>query len=126
VTVGEQDVTYTANLGPVCSPRPKVSLTTAPDAQGRRIVTVATSSNPGGPANTLRSIQFTDSRLATLEVPGYPNGPAPFTSTYAPGTNHTSFAIRRASAGSLLVRFTVTDDCGTWPTFVGAGPTAGW
>jgi hypothetical protein len=126
VTVGEQDVTYTASLGPSCLPRPRVVLTTAPDASGRRIVTVTTSTNPGSVTNTLRSIHFDETRLAILQVPQYPDGPAPFTATYAPGTTHTSFAIRRTAPGSLMARFTVTDDCGAWPTFIGAGPTAGW
>jgi hypothetical protein len=26
----------------------------------------------------------------------------------------------------MMVRFTVNDDCGAWPTFIGAGATAGW
>ena len=97
-----------------------------PGPGGRRMVTVATTTNPGQPANTLRSIRFDETRRAILDVPQYPVGPAPFTSTYVPGTNHTTFAIIRNAAGPLLVRFTVTDDCGTWPTFIGAGPTAGW
>jgi hypothetical protein len=141
VTVGEQNVTYTATFGTPgqpnpptppnpppafsCSPRPQVSVTTAPGS-GRRLVTVATSTNPGAAANTLKSIRFDESRLARLDVPQYPVGPAPFTATYAAGTNHTTFAIIRTAPGPLLVRFTVTDDCGTWPTFVGAGTNAGW
>jgi hypothetical protein len=148
VTVGEQNVTYTASFGTgggppnppnppnppgpptpppasTCSPRPRVQVTTAPGS-GRRMVTVTTTSNPGAAANTLRSIRFDETRLANLDVPQYPVGPAPFTSTYVAGTNHTTFAIIRTAPGPLLVRFTVTDDCGTWPTFVGAGRTAGW
>jgi hypothetical protein len=126
VTVGEQNVGYTANLAPVCAPRPRVILTTAPAGSGRRQVTVSTSLNPGQSTNTLRTIQFDETRLAVLEVPGRPTGPAPFTVTYPNGTTQASFVIQRTSPGSLLTRFTVTDDCGPWPTFVGAGPSAGW
>jgi glucose/arabinose dehydrogenase len=136
VTVGEQNVTYTASFGTpgpptpppaplICSPRPQVWVTSVPGS-GQRLVTVGTTSNPGSAANTLKSIHFDETRRAVLAVPQYPVGPAPFTSTYVPGTNHTTFAINRTAPGALLVRFTVTDDCGSWPTFIGAGPTAGW
>lgn len=143
VTVGEQNVTYTANFGGTtsppgpptpptpppavtCSPRPPVVVTTTAGPNGRRMVRVSTTGNPGAAANTLRSIRFEQTQRAILDVPQYPVGPAPFTSTYVPGTFHTTFAIIRNAPGPLLVRFTVTDDCGTWPTFVGAGPGAGW
>jgi glucose/arabinose dehydrogenase len=150
VTVGEQDVTYTAMLGSpttpptptptpsptttpspsptpsACSPRPRVVLTIRPGPNGGRVVEVATSTNPGTTPNTLKSIQFQESTLAILDVPRYPSGPAPITATYAPGTFHTFFTIRRSAPGAMMVRFTVVDDCGAWPTFIGAGATAGW
>jgi glucose/arabinose dehydrogenase len=140
VTVGEQDVTYTATLGspsttPLptatptpapCSPHPRVVLTLRPGPNGGRVVEVATSTTPGATPNTLKSIQFTESQRAILDVPRYPSGPAPITATNVPGTFHTFFTIRRSAPGAMMVRFTVNDDCGAWPTFIGAGATAGW
>jgi hypothetical protein len=49
--------------------------------------------------------------------------------TVTPPANSSTviFSVRRAAAGqATTVRFTVTDQCGSWPTFVGGGPNAGF
>jgi hypothetical protein len=40
------------------------------------------------------------------------------------GTRQVSFTIRRLAPGAATLPFTVTDDCGNWPTFAGGGPGA--
>ena len=89
-------------------------------------MTVSTTANPSFGANALKSIRFDEIRLAQIEAPGQPASAVPFTVSYPAGTTQATFVIRRTAAGALLTQMTVTDDCGTWPTFVGAGPTAGW
>ena len=196
MTLGEQNVTYTANMGPACAPRPRVNVANVPAGPNARQVTISTTTNPGFPTNTLKSIQFHETRASTVEAPGAPASAAPLTITYPsgttqatftarrsgtgailvrftvndgcgdlglvhrqrlgdrvlggdaatrsaplgersgtvpltlgsypPGTTQVSFILRRTTAGALLARFTVADDCGTWPTFVGAGPATGW
>jgi hypothetical protein len=87
---------------------------------------VRTTANPSFGANALESIRFDELRLAQIEPPGQPASTMPFTLSYPAGAAQATFLIRRTAAGSLMARFTVTDECGSWPTFVGAGPGAGW
>ncbi|MCC7372776.1 MAG: PQQ-dependent sugar dehydrogenase [Chloroflexi bacterium] len=136
VTVGVTDVVYTATLGPTttptpppssaCAPRPRVNMATAVVGTGRLQVTVSTSSHPGFATNTLKSIQFQQATRAAYEIPGQPAGAGPYTVTYPNGTTQTTFVVQRTAAGAAMARFTVTDDCGSWPTFVGSGGSGGW
>ena len=97
-----------------------------PDGPGQRKVTVSVTSNQSSGTNTLKSVQFDEIRLAQVTVPGQPASTVPFAVTYPTGTTNGSFVVKRLTAGSLMIRLTVTDACGAWPTFVGAGPDAGW
>ncbi|MFN8636904.1 MAG: PQQ-dependent sugar dehydrogenase [Chloroflexota bacterium] len=133
VTVGQTNVTYTATYSPIvtpataCSPRPRVTVTLTPNGAGQRLVTVAVTSNAGTtPPNVLKSIQFTGISLATVQPTGGQAASTPFTLTLPANTTQTSFVVKRTAPGALMTRFTVTDNCGDWPTFVGAGPSAGW
>ncbi|MGE3272234.1 MAG: PQQ-dependent sugar dehydrogenase [Chloroflexota bacterium] len=136
VMVGTSDVVYTATIAPgttppavptsTCSPRPRVNMTTTPLGNGALQVTISTTTHAGFPTNTLKSIQFQQATLAQFEVPGKPVGPGPFTVTYPSGATQTTFVVRRTGPGSALARFNVTDDCGSWPSFVGAGQSANW
>jgi hypothetical protein len=84
-------------------------------------------SNPSFGANALEQITFDGLRLAEVDVLGEKSSVAPLTlNNYAPGTTQASFTLRRTAVGSLMGRFTVTDDCGPWSTFVGVGPGSGW
>jgi len=101
-------------------------MTTSVLGSGRLQVTITPGSNAGFAANAVKSIQFQQATLAVFEVPGQQPSPGPFTETYPNATAQTTFVVRRTGAGSVLARFTVTDNCGTWPSFVGGGPSAGW
>jgi hypothetical protein len=99
----------------------------SPAGVGQRRVTVTTTSNPSFGAHALTSIRFDELRRAEIEAPGQPATSAvPLTLTVPAGATQATFVIRRTAAGELMARFTVTDSCGAWPTFVGAGPDAGW
>jgi hypothetical protein len=74
----------------------------------------------------MRQIQFIESQNAVVELPGQAGRPASFGLELPAGTTQTSFVVRRTSPGAVMVRFVVTDTCGSWPTFVGGGPNAGF
>jgi hypothetical protein len=126
VTVGEQNVTYTANMGGACAPRPRVTVATTPAGANARQVTVSASTNAGNPANLIQSIQFTELRGATVEAAGTPATATPPTLTYAGGAAQATFIARRSQSVPIMVRFTVTDACGAWTTFVGSGSATGF
>jgi glucose/arabinose dehydrogenase len=133
VTVGEANVTYTASLAPLppgptgaCTPRPPVTLQTTVLGSGRLQVTVSVANNTGFSGNVLKSIQFQQAQNSVYELPGQTAGAGPFNVTYPNGPSQTAFVVRRTAAGTAQAHFTVTDTCGAWPTFVGAGPSAAW
>jgi hypothetical protein len=101
-----------------------------PNGDGRLRVTVSAAS-PGAP---LQAIGFAldghalGNGLLDAPAPAAPvlsAAPLPASLTLPPGTTSYTFYVRRATAGqATTVSFTVTDSCGTWPTFVGGGPGA--
>ena len=93
---------------------------------GRLQVTVSVNSHAGFTPNTLKSIAFQQARNATYEIPGQAASVGPVTASYPSGAAQTTFVVRRTAPGAVQANFTVTDNCGAWPTFVGAGPSAGW
>jgi hypothetical protein len=78
----------------------------------------------GGSGNQLRRLQFGAATNALIDVPGGPTGSTGnVTVTLAAGTQQTTFLVRRVGSGTAgTVPLTVVDNCGDWPTFVGAGP----
>jgi glucose/arabinose dehydrogenase len=126
VAVGEQNVSYTANLSAACSPRPRVTLNSAVVSAGRLLVSVSSATTPGHPPNVIRSIQFDELTRASVEVPGKPVSTVPFAVPYPAAPSQADFLVQRTAPGAEMVRFTVTDDCGTWPTFIGTGTSGGW
>ena len=126
MTIGEQNITYTARMGNPCTPRPRVNVTNVPSGPNARQITVSTSTNPGYPPNVLKSIAFVETRAATIEAPGTPATTAPHTINYPVGTTQATFTARRSQPGNILVSIRVTDDCGTWDWFVGSGSTTGF
>ena len=126
VTVGEQNVTYTASMGAGCAVRPPVTLSSVPAGPDARLVTISTTANPSKPNNRLRSIRFLETRAARIERTGQQPATAPVTFTYPDGPTQTTFTVRRTAPGSVLARFEVTDDCGVWPTFIGTGSPSGF
>jgi parallel beta-helix repeat protein len=115
--------TPTPTPPPSCSPRPPVTVTTQATA-GTLRVTVAATRPAAVPNNTIRQIQFATAQNATIEISGQ-NRPGGFSVTLPAGTQQTTFTVRRLAGGqATTVPFSVVDDCGAWPTFVGGGPSA--
>jgi hypothetical protein len=105
-----------------CSPRPPVGVSTSGGAGQLRVV-VSAETNAGTPTNWLHSISFASTTNALVSTSGATTGStSPSTVSLAPGTQQYRFSLRRMQSGSAsTVNFTVTDNCGAWPTFVGGG-----
>jgi DNA-binding beta-propeller fold protein YncE len=118
-------VTITVNAV-ACGPRPGVQVTTTVSG-GALQATVSVGNEASGQVqNRIQTIQFNQVANATVTVNG-----TPFTEnqTFTPTGPITSqvFTVRRVTPGQAsTVRFTVTDGCGSWPTFVGGGTSAGF
>jgi hypothetical protein len=78
--------------------------------------------------NQLQSLQFTGLTNATVEVATSPvttvsNTPTTVNLPTRPAT--IGLTVRRVAPDqATLAMVTVTDGCGSWPTFVGGGPSA--
>jgi hypothetical protein len=74
------------------------------------------------PNNQLSAVHFTSTANATVDIGSTIGGSGDFTVPVAPATAQLAFFVNRVAAGQAsTVSLTVTDRCGTWPTFVGAG-----
>ncbi|MBI2756448.1 MAG: S8 family serine peptidase [Chloroflexi bacterium] len=106
---------------PVCLPRPDVSVSASASSPGVLAVTAtATGSNV-----YVQSIAFGSASNATVNAGPTTASPGGF--TYAPPmfSRSATFTVRRTTAGqAATVPLTVTDSCGSWPSFVGGGPSA--
>jgi hypothetical protein len=106
----------------VCSPRPVTSVVVGPATSGTLRVTITAGASTG---NRLQSLQFTRLTGAVVDVGSQVGQSAPFTFTVG-GLTSQQFNVRRTQSGAAgTVELTVVDGCGSWPTFVGAGPN-GW
>ena len=114
-----------------CSPRPPVTITTAPATAGR-LVTIAVS-NPG---NTIQSVELlnfnaatTNAQAVTFSAGSTSTVSTAGTLTVTPTTKaaQQSFVLKRLAAGQpTTLRFVVHDACGAWTSFVGGGVSAGF
>jgi N-acetylneuraminic acid mutarotase len=121
--------TATATPNPCTLPN-RVGVQAVANGDGRLRVTVTAN----GAGATLQALSFAldghavGNGLIDAPAPATPvlDGAALPTSVTLPaGTTSYTFYVRRAVAGvATTVSFTVTDSCGTWPTFVGGGPGA--
>lgn len=104
-----------------CTPRPRVTVQANPSTDRLAVIVGAT-----GAGNTLRRVEFGPLRNAVVDVPGVASGVGSgFAFTPPPGSTQVTFLARSTSpSGDVHVPFTVTDDCGPWPTFVGSGTGA--
>jgi hypothetical protein len=114
-----------------CSPRPCVIVNS--DAgpflypaviglPGQDMVAVTITTT--GADNALRAVLFTASTNAVVSYDGWSGHPAPYETTFAPGSEPTrlEFGAWRPNAGqSAFLRIIVVDACGEWTTFVGRG-----
>ena len=107
-----------------CSPRPPVTVRTAPSGPGQLRVTVTAGTTAGGAPNTLDALQFGVATNARIAVEGGPERAVGFTQALPAGTHQATFAVHRAGTGAMNVPLKVLDGCGVWPTFVGAGAGA--
>jgi uncharacterized repeat protein (TIGR01451 family) len=112
-----------------CSARPPVRVTTV---TGGGALTVTVTAGIG----SIVSVQFGDGTQrpgvptnAVIAVTSPSGGPSGITRTltYTPKDTTSSVTLRitRAAAGRMFVPMTVTDGCGAWHTFVGAGAGLG-
>jgi hypothetical protein len=99
-----------------------VAVTSTPDGSGGLRVTVATSGSGGA----ISALQFGAATNAQITAPGAPpNAAGNFNVSPPAGAASFTFTVRRTTAGQATqVPFTVTDACGSWPTFAGGGPSA--
>jgi hypothetical protein len=125
---GTPTSTPTATATPMaCQVRPPVTVAVTPASGGRLQVVVTAGTASGNASNRIQSIQFAATSGALLDTP---NGPTvvtgstgPLTQTFSPGVASYTFFLRQQSpSGAATAPFTVTDACGTWPTFAGGGP----
>jgi len=102
-------------LAQACSPGPPVSQQARP-INGDRL-SVALSAGSGN----LQSVLFHVPGDAVLIVPG---GPIPGVGDFTVSPNATQLTfdlLRRSDGVPSTVRLTITDGCGSWPTFVDGG-----
>jgi parallel beta-helix repeat protein len=121
--------TLTPTPRPSCSPRPPVSVTTRPGEPGTLQATVAVTRSPAAPNNTIRQLVFGPADNAIVEIGGQSRPGGSFAVPIPAGTQQVTFVVRRPAVNTSprpgsTAPFTVVDDCGEWPSFVGGGPTA--
>jgi glucose/arabinose dehydrogenase len=129
VTANEQPtatITPTATVTPTppprCAVRPRVVIQATSAGPGTLDVLVGASDAPGLTNNTLASIVFGRADNALVTAGSQANRPGGFSIDLPGGTRQTHFTVRRVQPNRpMQVDLTVTDQCGTWPTFVGAG-----
>jgi hypothetical protein len=101
-----------------CSPRPPVTASVQRVAADRLTVTVSAT----GTQNALKALRFGAASNALIDVGASSGQPGGFDVSLPPGTSTISFVVRRPSTTlATTVPLVVVDDCGEWPTFVGAG-----
>jgi hypothetical protein len=107
-----------------CAPRPDVAVSATPAADGSLQVTVSARTSAGTSTNALQALRFGATTNALVDVGAQGGASGNFTVTLPPGTQQTTFTVRRAVVTqAVTVPLTVVDACGDWPTFVGRGPT---
>lgn len=105
-----------------CSPRPPVSSSVQTVPGVLRVTLTAQASAFAA----LRELRITRLDNAVVEnLGGQPAITGPSTVALTDSPPSVSFTVRRVTGGQAsTVELTVVDSCGTWPTFVGGGPSA--
>jgi hypothetical protein len=113
----------TPTVAAACTPRPPVALSVTLTGVGRLQATITAQASANARLSSLRLGTATN---AVVDVPGGPTGTAGNVTVSLPAnTQQIVLTVRRTQAGqAVTVPLTVTDSCGTWPTFVGGGPQA--
>ena len=111
-----------ADAGGPCLSRPAVSVRVTSLGNGTLQVVVSANDSSTLTNNTLASIAFGNVSNALVTASGRTDVPGGFTVQLPSNTRQTTFTVRRQQAGQAFrADLIVTDQCGTWPTFVGAG-----
>lgn len=129
-TVAPANPTPTRTATPTATPvpiRPAVGVQVAPNAGTLQATITARDANCAQGNNQLQSLQFTRIANAAVDV-GSPliatvtaAGPVALPSHPA----SIPLTVRRSNASQpVTIELIVTDGCGTWPTFIGGGPSA--
>lgn len=116
------DVVLTA-IGPACTPRPRVQLVSQASG-GKLQTTIVPGALTGGARNPL--VRFKADKLDNASVVVNGRSVAEGQAIgFVENTLSATMLVSRVTGGRpSTVRFTVTDQCGDWPSFVGGGPTA--
>jgi uncharacterized protein YkwD len=108
-----------------CSPRPAFSVRSRTTAAGVLEVTVTAGAVTGPTRNSLAAIGIGSVLNGTVDVNGYGRAAAGTTVRLASGSQQATFVVRRTTPGAAItVPLVLTDGCGEWRTFVGAGASA--
>jgi hypothetical protein len=102
----------------VCTPRPAITVKVT-KLEPDRFEAVLTA---GSTAGNISRIQILRTQNATISIDGGPSNTSG-AQTYTPTSRVTSVRIvlNRVSSGQMIVPMIVTDGCGDWHTFAGAG-----
>jgi hypothetical protein len=76
---------------------------------------------PATPSNWLRQIRFEGLEKVSVAIRGLVNRPQRFVVELPERPRQVCFAVARLSAGPFTIQVVVDDDCGSRPSFVGAG-----
>jgi hypothetical protein len=107
-----------------CSPRPRVSVTTARVGTGQLQAVITAQTLSATPSNVLQRIAVTRIDNVTVTLNGGPVASGD-TVILPAGTSQATLLVQRQDPGAYsTVAFTVVDTCGSWPSFVGGGPGA--
>jgi len=125
-TTTSDPVTVTVSVTATrCGPRPRVQSQPVAGA-GRLSVHVEASPLGTQEANHLLQVEFGQVQNARVTLNGRAIGSGQSVSLPA-NTRAVDFTVERVASGqATTVPFTVVDDCGSWPTFVGGGTAAGF
>jgi uncharacterized protein YkwD len=107
-----------------CSTRPTFSVRSRQSAPGVLEVTVVAGTSAGAPSNTLRAVKFGAVLNGTVDVTGYGHVNPGTTVGIIPGTQQVVFVVHRPARAGTTIPLVLTDACGDWRTFVGAGANA--
>jgi len=106
-----------------CAPRPEVGMRVEPSGGGALRVTLTAGTNASLPQNQFTALEFGRADNAAVQVGDRPPQAGGFRVPVSGA--QTSFTVQRQTAGQpTTVELTVTDACGVWRTFVGAGASA--
>jgi hypothetical protein len=89
---------------------------------GRLGVTIRSATSPTTDVNALSDVQITTMTNAVIDVPnGVQGAVGTLSIPVQVGTQETQFTLRRTAPGPFKADLVITDACGPWRTFVGAG-----